>query len=110
MSETLNALCEKWERQQNIQGASITVDASLQSFAARKLCAAELRAILPDVERLIEALSWALDMLDMYDEFLIKLGEPREKVYSPIHLQGKEKARAALALFDQPVAPKETKT
>ena len=45
---------------------------------------------------LTEALSWALDLLDMYDELLIKMGEPREKVYSPIHLQGKEKARAAL--------------
>ena len=67
------------------------------------------RAILPDVERLVEALSWALDLLDMYDELLIKMGEPREKVYSSIHLRGKEKARAALALFAQPVAPKETK-
>ena len=56
-----------------------------------------------------KALSWALDLLDMYDELLIKMGEPREKVYSSIHLQGKEKARVALAASAQPVAPKETK-
>ena len=44
----------------------------------------------------IEALSWALDLLDMYDEKLVAMGEPREKVYSEIHLSGKQKARAAL--------------
>jgi len=45
---------------------------------------------------LTEALSWALDLLDMYDDRLIALGEPREKVYAPIHLKAKAKARAAL--------------
>lgn len=48
-------------------------------------------------DRLREALSWALDILDQYDEFLIANGEPRERVYSPTHLAGKAKARAALA-------------
>ena len=94
MSETpmnkLQELCEKWD-------------------SGSREVVAELEALLPDVERLVEALSWALDLLDIYDEFLIRFGEPKEKVYSPIHLQGKEKARAALAALDQPVAPKETK-
>lgn len=43
-------------------------------------------------------LSWAVDLIDMYDEFLIKLGEPKEKVYSEVHLKRKADARAALAL------------
>ena len=45
---------------------------------------------------LVQALSWALDLLDMYDEKLIGLGEPSELVNSEIHLRGKAKARAAL--------------
>ena len=163
MSETpmnkLRALCEKWQRPNiNIRGDGGEGSTDISYSATRLQCAAQLRAILPDVERLPcpicgeelsggiswcktcdtthavrsvechpcgyistgpcelgkkdvkalrEALSWALDLLDMYDELLIKMGEPREKVYSSIHLQGKEKARVALA--DQPVAPKETK-
>ena len=103
----LNALCEKWEHQQNIQGASITVDASLQSFAARKLCAAELRAILPDVERLIEALRESRLVVSNF------------AAANPLwtydgHIQDPSGAHAllnridaALALIDQPVAPKE---
>jgi hypothetical protein len=49
------------------------------------------------VGRLREALSWALDLLDMYDENLIEMGSTPEKVYSPTHLRAKIKARALLA-------------
>ena len=45
---------------------------------------------------LAEGLSWALDLLDMYDKKLIEMGEPAELVYAPIHLAGKEKARKTL--------------
>jgi hypothetical protein len=44
-----------------------------------------------------EALSWALDLLDMYDKRLVDLGEPEDRVYSPIHLDGKKRARRALS-------------
>ena len=53
----------------------------------------ELRECLRE---LAEGLSWALDLLDMYDQQLINLGEPVEKVNPPIHLEAKSKARAAL--------------
>ena len=45
---------------------------------------------------LAEGLSWALDLLDMYDKKLIEMGEPAELVYAPIHLAAKEKARKTL--------------
>jgi hypothetical protein len=47
------------------------------------------------------ALSWALDLIDKYDEFLVELGEPREHVYSDVHVAGKAKARIALTALDQ---------
>lgn len=44
-----------------------------------------------------EALSWALDLIDIYDKALVEnFNEPQEAVYSPAHLAGKSKARAAL--------------
>lgn len=62
---------------------------------------ADLNEMLKDTEQerdgLREALSWALDLLDLYDEHLIELGDPREKVYSPVHVAGKAKARSALS-------------
>ena len=39
----------------------------------------------------------ALDLLDMYDERLVALGEPKELVYSVIHVTGKAEARRVLA-------------
>jgi hypothetical protein len=48
-----------------------------------------------------EALSWALDMLDLYDERLARI-DGRERVYSPSHLAAKEKARSALDLLVPP--------
>jgi hypothetical protein len=54
-------------------------------------------AFIAQVEALEEGLSWALDLIDLYDERLVELGEPRDLVYSPIHLAGKAKARGALA-------------
>jgi len=42
-------------------------------------------------------LSWALDLLDMYDERLVALGDPKELVYSEIHVTGKAEARRVLA-------------
>ena len=49
-----------------------------------------------DGDGLLAGLWWALDMLDEYDEKLIAMGEPRERVYSTSHLGGKAKARTAL--------------
>lgn len=46
-------------------------------------------------DELREALSWALDILDMYDERLAQI-DGKERVYSPVHLAGKAKARTAL--------------
>lgn len=50
---------------------------------------------------LTASLSWALDLLDMYDKLLIELGEPREMVYSSIHLAGKKHARVTLSRVAQ---------
>jgi hypothetical protein len=46
-------------------------------------------------EALVVALDWAMDLLDMYDERLAKI-DGADKVYTTIHLLGKECARAAL--------------
>jgi hypothetical protein len=50
----------------------------------------------PFAKELREALSWALDILDMCDERLVQLGDPKEKVYSAVHIAAKAKARATL--------------
>lgn len=47
-------------------------------------------------EERVEALSWALDLLDMYDEKLIER-DGTDKVLTPIHVAAKRAARAALA-------------
>ena len=44
----------------------------------------------------IAALSWALDLLDLYDDDLIKRGDPPGEVNTQLHLAGKGKARQAL--------------
>lgn len=56
----------------------------------------EARTRLAASEQGREALSWALDILDMCDKRLVQLGDPPERVYSAIHIAGKAKARAAL--------------
>ena len=69
-------------------------------------CAAELRAILPDVERLVEAAS-ALLAKRAATEMTYE-----EAYYFVFKNYGREywsNLCEALALIDQPVAPKETK-
>ena len=46
---------------------------------------------------LVDSLSWALDLLDMYDKRMVQLGDPAEKVYSQVHVNGKADARAAVS-------------
>lgn len=43
-----------------------------------------------------EALSWALDILAMYDQRLVELGEPYKIVYTPDQCAAMNKARSAL--------------
>lgn len=43
----------------------------------------------------VKALTWALDLIDMYDERQAKI-DGVEQVYSAIHLTGKDKAREAI--------------
>ena len=90
MSETpmnkLRALCEKWE-----QDANTLTREGRSGDATMAGCAYELRAILPDVERLIEALRRVIEVRDERDKVLIVAES------------------ALLAWGDQPVAPKEIK-
>jgi hypothetical protein len=59
---------------------------------------AERKEILfTEMKLLKDALSWSLDLLDMYDKRLVELNEPKESVYSPVHVEGKRRARQALA-------------
>jgi len=51
---------------------------------------------LTETARVRNALKWALDLLDMYDERLVKMGDPPALVYSDIHLNAKTIARAML--------------
>jgi len=46
---------------------------------------------------LVDALAWALDLIDLYDKFLVDLGEDPEQVYSVVHKRGVARAKAALA-------------
>lgn len=57
-------------------------------------CLAELFA--PSVGWFKETVSWALDLIDLYDAKLVELGEPHERVHSPTHVAGKELARTTL--------------
>lgn len=52
--------------------------------------------IVDRVTTLREALSWALDIMDMYDTRLAGI-DGHERVYTATHLAGKAKARAALS-------------
>ncbi len=59
---------------------------------------------MPDREsQLKNALSWALDLLDMYDGRMVQLGDPPEMVYDATQRAGKARARAILA--GHPVPP-----
>lgn len=44
-----------------------------------------------------QALEWALDLIDLYDDRLLAHGERYGVVYSDMHVAGKKKARAILA-------------
>lgn len=50
-----------------------------------------------EIDALKAGLSWALDILDMYDKRLVVLGDPSERVYSSIYVAAKAKARATLS-------------
>ena len=113
MSETpmnkLRELCEKWQLPNiNIRGDGGEGSTDISYSATRLQCAAELRAILPDVERLVEALRESRLVVSNF------------AAANPLwtydgHIQDPSGAHAllnridaALALIDQPVAPKET--
>ena len=46
----------------------------------------------------VERLSWALDLIEMYDRFLLDLGQQQERVNSKVHIEGKSCARRVLTL------------
>jgi len=48
-----------------------------------------------------EALEWAMDLIDMYDERLASI-DGREKVYTAVHIAGKHQARTALTAHRTP--------
>lgn len=54
------------------------------------------------IDEVREALSWSLDLIDMYDERLAEI-DGKELVYSPVHLRGKEKARKILSTLSQSI-------
>ena len=94
----LQELCEKWESEGR--------DSDVPRCYVYEQCAAELRALLRDVERLVEALHLACNFLPVGSEACLycdNLGEEHAPNCVTVVI------RAALALFDQPVAPKETK-
>jgi len=43
-----------------------------------------------------ETLEWALDLIDMYDEYLSEI-DGKEKIYTEVHVKGKEQARTLIA-------------
>lgn len=53
---------------------------------------AKLAKLLAAACGALEMMSWALDLLDMYDSRLAKLDGP-EYVYTPVHVAGKVKAK-----------------
>ena len=104
MSETpmnkLGELCGKWERAYDSRAGGSIVN------QAKAACASELRAILPDVERLVEALRLACNFLPVGSEACLycdNLGEEHAPNCVTVVI------RSALALFAHPVAPKEKK-
>ena len=108
MSETpmnkLRELCEKWQLPNiNIRGDGGEGSTDISYSATRLQCAAQLRAILPDVERLVAAAQMHVKKGHNDTCSLALCGD---------HYQcdcGYAIAVAALAASDQPVAPKETK-
>jgi hypothetical protein len=83
--------CHIWKMEQKVT----SLQSQLTSTESRAQQAEEMAG------RVVEALSWALDLLDMYDKRLVDLGEPEDRVYSPIHLDGKKRARRALSHLNQ---------
>jgi hypothetical protein len=71
--------------------------ADLSAAAAQHKARVAREAVAAERERLETPLAWALDLLDMYDEEFVKVDGP-QKVYSEIHVLGKQKARAALGV------------
>jgi hypothetical protein len=79
---------------QRVQGRQIVPNTGAQ-VAALILENKELREAKAE---LLMALSWAMDVIDIYDQSLVcEFGEPADKVYSNLHLAGKGIARAAIA-------------
>lgn len=54
-----------------------------------------LAQLAAENERLRRFLSWAVDLIDMYDAELAKIDGP-ENVYTPTHVSAKQAARAAI--------------
>ena len=110
----LRELCEKWQLPNiNIRGDGGEGSTDISYSATRLQCAAQLRAIIPDVEQLVEALRWYAEENNWDEEGIAGNtveshchGEPTEYDWDA---DNGYRARAALAFFDQPVAPKETK-
>jgi hypothetical protein len=53
-----------------------------------------------EVERLEEALEWALDIINLTDEYLASI-DGKESVYTPTHIAGKTKARKVLERYEK---------
>ena len=115
MSETpmnkLRAMCQTWWHRADSDCDPANGSAFAQGRGqGESTCAAELTAILPDVERLIEALRDANDKCRSAASIAQRDGKDtnwqawRNQLGASLFKQ-----QAALALFDQPVAPKETK-
>ena len=100
MSETpmnkLRELCEKWEAKAD----DIAKVAGFSDNVGKlRECAVELRAIMPDVKRLIEAATYAAWL---YTELANREGSGADKKCA-------KELWEALAAYNQPVAPKEMK-
>lgn len=73
----------------------VTLEQCAAYAAAREAAALErVRGVLRNS---VETMAWALDLIRMYDEFLLSRGEPHEKVRSEMHLRGLMKADLSLA-------------
>ena len=69
-----------------------------QDKTIRKLLENEAKCVKlqEQASHLYRGLSWGLDLIDYYDEFLISLGQPKDKILSVLHLNAKEVARKTL--------------
>jgi hypothetical protein len=52
-------------------------------------------AAVEALPKVLKALSWALDLIDMYDEHLAEI-DGEDQVYTDLHCKGKKKAKSAL--------------